>query len=150
MERIVIDGFEDLTQEQMFDMSLDHIATTRKASLCPDGGCIYGGSGCNAAPFLTPEGRIYADTKYRGMGWGTLVDKGEVPKHHEGIIYALQGAHDYAAVRHGSDTVGFMLTYVSRMAEIAGGYKLDTTKLQALSDSLNEHRTYSTPLSSKH
>lgn len=148
MDRIVIEGFEELTEQQMFDMSLDHIDATRKASLCPDGGCIYGGSGCNAAPFLTPEGRIYADTKYQGMGWSTLVDRGEVPKHNEGLIYALQGAHDYAAARHGSDTERFMLTYVSRMADAAGVYKLDTTKLKVLSDSLTS--TYSTPLSSKH
>lgn len=136
MERIVIDGFESLTKQQMFDMAVQHIGTTRKPSLSEDNTCVYGGSGCNAAPFLTATGRVIGDMEYPGYGWVTLVDDNQVPDHNSAFIQRLQIAHDKAAAKS-IEGVDFMSAYVMYMKDVALSENLYTDKLNALNVSPN-------------
>lgn len=124
---ITIDGFEQLTKQQLFDISLNHIRTTRERSM-GDGGadCTYQGKGCAAAPFIKPEHREFADTGGIGLNaapWSTLASKMLVPGHESVLVQSLQHCHDLA----GND---FMKDYEQRMSNLAGweGLKYEPEK----------------------
>ena len=89
----VIEGFEQLTEEQCIDMSVRHVLKNGRPSMDEKlGGCTYKGIGCGAAPFLTPKGR----KTYRGL-WANLVYYGDVPMHNDHVIIRLQQCHDRSA-----------------------------------------------------
>ena len=116
---LVIDGFEDLTPQQLFDMSLAHLRTTRKPSMDPVFGCTYGGSGCAAAPFLKPElrGQIDKCAGTGGINWATLTSTGLVPVKNSDLIAEFQRAHD---VNHSiADPEEFMKRVEARFEKIA-------------------------------
>lgn len=89
-----IEGFEQLTLQQIFDMSLNHLRTTRVKSVAPlTSSCLYGGTGCAAAPFLKPEKRKELDDT-GSWSWISLVEEGIVPGHMRGQIRSIQAIHD--------------------------------------------------------
>lgn len=123
---LTIPGFESLTAQQVFDLSVAHIASTRTKSLDPtdsDRRCIYSGSGCAAAPFLREECRKEADDATRG-GWRILMSKGLVPGNNDELITLLQNAHDRT-----QDDQPFMPQWKAHMIQVAGYYELSTTEL---------------------
>ena len=120
---ITIDGFEQLTQQQIFDMAVEHIGNTKQKSICGKG-CVYSGSGCNAAPLLKPEYHRTADAT---GSWQDLVESKLVPKTNFLFIDELQSAHDDSY-----NDESFMRTWYYKMFNLAEIYKLDTTKINAL------------------
>jgi hypothetical protein len=83
----VIDGFEQLTPQQCFDMAARHVLANGRPSIDESGSCCYTGIGCAAAPFLTEEG------KRQNWAWGSMPGR---PDTNEDLIGAMQDAHDYA------------------------------------------------------
>lgn len=114
---ITIDGFEQLTKQQLFDTSLNHIRITREPSMTAGGAyCTYQGKGCAAAPFIKPEHREFADTgdtELKTAAWSTLVHKMLVPNHERDLVQKLQQCHDLA------NRARFMQDYERRMADLA-------------------------------
>lgn len=127
---IAIAGFAELSPQQVFDMAVAHIATTRKQSRRPIPNspnltiCCYTGIGCAASVFLKPELRQYADSLE--MGWEEMADQGEVSPAHRMLVNDLQQAHDQA------DEDEFMADWKSRMMTVADIHSLDTVKLKAV------------------
>ena len=124
---ITIDGFENLTKQQMFDMAAKHILTTKKKSVSEHGTCLYSGSGCAASVFIKPEFRKTADDfDYdSGTGWATLAGEGLAPDHLTRFVVDLQVAHDGP-----NDGPNFLYEYVSRMSVIAEQNGLDSSILE--------------------
>lgn len=86
----LIPGFCSLTKQEAFDISARHLMSTKKPAINDTGTCIYGGTGCGAAPFLKEECR----EKARGS-WSSVVNESHLQK----FICALQAAHDNAAAQ---------------------------------------------------
>lgn len=124
---ITIPGFESLTKQQMFDMAANHIGTTKQASRRvtaggQNGGCVYSGTGCNAAPFILPEYRLLADEKYGS--WRAVVHSGAAPDHECGFVHDLQQAHDGPLPRK-----EFRPQYLQNMRTLGESHKLDMSVL---------------------
>lgn len=129
---LTIDGFEKLSKQEIFDMSVAHIASTRKKSIAGTH-CVYSGSGCAAACFLKPKYRKNADTVVAtqhgwpiGTGWSDLQYREAVPKHEEGLVSWLQNCHDRAPEE------AFMQQWKDAMRKLAAHYGLSTEKLDAV------------------
>ena len=132
-EKWTIDGFEKLSKQELFDMSVAHIGTTRRKSLSVTGtSCTYGGSGCAAAPFLKPEYREKADGEARGTGWGTLAFGKLVSDHEAQFVRRLQGCHDYAIADN------FIHEWKEQMTDLAAMFGLSTEKLDAIKENQDE------------
>lgn len=129
---LTIEGFEKLSQQEIFDMSVAHIASTRKKSM--DGSqCVYSGSGCAAACFLKPECRERADsaepthaTFAGSSGWYGLQINGLVPVHEADLVAWLQECHDDAPEEI------FMQQWKENMVDLAAMCGLSTEKLDAV------------------
>jgi hypothetical protein len=93
----LIDGFDKLTKQQLFDISRKHLEGTGQCSVrTHDGLCVYSGTGCGAAPFIKPEHRRDAD---RYGSWRSLIkQEGFASTHESNFVVALQRAHDSAAL----------------------------------------------------
>lgn len=122
----VIDGFEKLTKQQLFDMSAHHIQSTGVKSVeKPDSNiCIYGGTGCAAAPFIKPEYR----EGIKGF-WPPVMYQGRhhefaMPEHEAAFVQALQGCHD------GAHKSGFMENWKQKMRNLAYKHGLSTAALK--------------------
>jgi len=102
-----IPGFEQLTAQQVFDMSASHLLKQMEQSRepqvlpsAPSGLCLYrneAGLKCAAGVFLTDAGAEECDAYDNcgsGSGWGTLSDAGLVPNTNERLILHLQDTHD--------------------------------------------------------
>lgn len=89
----LIDGFENMTKQQLLDLSVAHLLGTRKPGVRENtSACVYSGSGCGAAPFIKEAFRGEADRE--GSWEGVSAAFGS---HHEmDFIMALQRAHDDA------------------------------------------------------
>ena len=135
---ITIEGFEKLSKQELFDMSVAHIAKTRQKSLktvvFPGAAgsyklCSYSGSGCAAACFIKPEYREMADGLGGGetAGWYSVLDAGRAPAHEESLISGMQGAHD--AARDGD---AFLSEWKKNMRRVAEQHSLSTTLLDAV------------------
>lgn len=127
MLKNVIEGFTELTQQQIFDMAAKHIGSTGKQSTNFSGSCVYGGSGCNAAPLLTATGKEVGDMGF--SDWLKLADHGDVPNHEAEFIAALQEAHDNC---YKPDGWAFKWDYDSNMRVLAHEFKLNTAELDKL------------------
>lgn len=108
----LIPGFDNLTRQQMFDISLAHIRTTRTQSM-EDYVCMYTGSGCAAAPFIEPESRAAMDDHAARTGWRDLICEYDVSSHEADFVAELQCCHDLATVDE------FMYSYERRMERLA-------------------------------
>lgn len=120
MDYYTIPNFTNMTKQELFDMSARHILTTRQASRNADGACIYGGSGCGAAPFLREE--VHADADKYTTSWGQLRYKEVVPEHECEFVSSLQRAHDQAACW----TDSFVNRWKESMVRVAAAHKLST------------------------
>lgn len=123
-----IPGFDNMSKQELFDMSVAHIASTRQKSMNGTE-CCYGGSGCAAACFLQPEKRDAADRERnwgKSSSWNSLAELQRVPAHERELVCALQRAHD------NSDNLAFMPEWKSRMLVVAKNYGLSTDKLDAV------------------
>ena len=103
-----IPGFEQLTAQQVFDMSASHLLKQMEQSLLPgwsenspNGRCFYRGENglkCAAGVFLTEEGARECDLYDNcgsGSGWRELVHARLVPDTNESLIQRLQLIHDH-------------------------------------------------------
>lgn len=136
---LTIPGFEQMSQQELFDASVAHVATTRQKSVQtindpfigkPVQRCVYGGCGCAASPFLTPEGRTVADG-VDGASWGRLAsleDGPLVPEHEAKFVSYLQDCHDDAH----NEGEEFVRSWKQMMKRLAFDYNLDTSKLDAV------------------
>lgn len=134
---LTIDGFEKLTQQEIFDMSVAHIASTRKKSVRlveADGEtgarCVYSGSGCGAAPFLRPECRKEADdiydSEWASASWSGLRGARLVPEHQMALVAYLQRCHDTSSEDR------FVAEWKEKMQVAASEFSLSTEKLDAV------------------
>ncbi len=132
---ITIEGFENLSEQDIFDLAVAHIGETRTKSVDINDQCVYGGDGCNAAPLIRPEYRGKADTwspgwgELEGSGWNILVSTGLVPDKCAEFILVLQGCHDNAP--EGQD---FVPHWKKSMEELAAKFNLNASKLAAIQD----------------
>ena len=108
----LIPGFDNLTRQQMFDISLAHIRSTRKKSK-EGANCVYTGSGCAAAPFIEPENRAAMDDWDASAAWLGLIRGHGVSSHEADFVTELQKCHDRAT------DDDFMYSYERRMERLA-------------------------------
>ena len=120
---ITIEGFESLTKQQMFDMSAKYVLANGRRST-NDGGCIYSGIGCAAAPFIKPEYREDADRAEAGSSWSFLCSADLVPGHNSGLVSAMQQCHDSAG------SACFVGDFKKRMLEVAKWFNLSADVLK--------------------
>lgn len=98
MTYATIDGFENLTPQQVFDISKNHLLAQNRKSRTDapegEGFCAYRGQNgamCAAGPFLKDE----EASKCEGDNWYSLNQAHKVPAAHYDLVYALQEVHDY-------------------------------------------------------
>lgn len=131
MAYITIPGFSQMKLQTIFDRAVKHIGKTQCQSLGESGKfCIYGGTGCNAAPFIRKDQRDIADA--RGAiqsGWAHLATDGLVPMTHREFVADLQRAHDYVNPINGN---AFLNEYDRNMRRLADDYSLNTKALDKL------------------
>lgn len=119
MSYITIDGFENLTKQEVFDIAYKHINTTKRKSVMPTGcrhsfsECVYSGSGCAAAPFIKEECR-----STRGS-WSSLAFEGLVPDTNAVIVDHIQICHDSAI-----EGELFLEEFNKKMSQVAEHYGL--------------------------
>ena len=118
MNYYTIEGFEQLTKEQLLIMSVTHVLTTQEKSNTK-GTCKYAGIGCAASPFLREECREEADDM--AGSWEALSDIGLVPNVNSGFINEMQRAHDWARSRKG---VLFVGEYMFRIGIVCAIYNI--------------------------
>lgn len=118
MNYYTIEGFEQLTKEQLLIMSVTHVLTTQEKSHTK-GLCTYAGIGCAASPFLREECREEADLK--AGSWEALSDIGLVPGANSGFITELQRAHDWARSKKGALFIG---EYMFRIGILCANHKI--------------------------
>ena len=94
MTYATIEGFEQLSEQEVFDRSKEHLLRQGEKSISPEGlGCLYrsgGGFMCAAGIFLRPESAAGCE----GKGWLDLRDRGWVPSTHAALVRELQYIHD--------------------------------------------------------
>lgn len=122
----LIEGFENLTRQQIFDMSAKHIIQQGRPGWDPiSAGCSYS-KGCAASIFIPEEDRSFADTV---GAWRFLpIDEYETSD----FVHALQIAHDDSIHDNECERVAdevFMRTWRARMMELAAREDLDTSVL---------------------
>jgi hypothetical protein len=128
--QFTVDGFNELTSQQMFDMAVEHIQKTRMRSQANDlPGCSYSGIGCAASVFLKPEYREKADSTGSGS-WYSLINYGVASSHNAELISFLQSAHDDTT--SGKNSEKFMREWNSGMRQAAALFDIDTSKLENL------------------
>lgn len=104
MTYATIDGFEELTAQQVFDISKNHLlAQKEKSTVDPtslsSANCKYRGPNglmCAAGPFLKDG----AAESCEGFNWADLVVEGTVPDNNADLISVLQECHDNCKVEH--------------------------------------------------
>lgn len=95
MTYATIDGFESLTDQEVFDISAKHLLKQGEKSLDVNRSdlCMYRGPSelqCAAGPFLKDKQAKKCET----MGWRELTNKGMVPDRHSILVTRLQHVHD--------------------------------------------------------
>ena len=126
-EKFTIDGFENLTQQEIFDKAAHHILSTGVRATLPNENCTYGLTGCAAAPFIKPEFRAKVSGEWppRWNSHGQLCGHGyEVPQHEKTLIRDIQLCHDDA-----DTTKPFLPQFKAKMRNVAHFYNLDTKAL---------------------
>ena len=95
-----IPGFEEMSAQDIFNLSASHLLKQRKRCESDEETCLYrkDGMACAAGVFLTDEGAkkadSYADKGGGGLAWDAVVAAGLAPDHHTRLILDLQGVHD--------------------------------------------------------
>lgn len=124
---LTIEGFDQLSKQELFDMSVAHVGQTRTKSTTIKG-CAYSGTGCAAAPFLKPENRTVADNMLMmGTSWLSLVEMEKVPRHEHLFVVRLQACHDGSP-----EGDSFMHMWTFSMRQLAEQHGLSTEKLDAI------------------
>lgn len=93
MKYATIDGFAELTPQQVFDISKNHLLSQSERSTDARGNCVYRGEDgkmCAAGPFLKDE----EAAKFEDNSWLSLMEKEVIPPDHADLVFALQGIHD--------------------------------------------------------
>lgn len=127
-----IEGFEQLTQQQIFDMSAKHMLSLDKRSMIPgcggDMACSYAGTGCAASVFLTDKGK-----KYLEGNWHSLIAFHGISPYQCTLVASLQQIHDNAPDGQGRSD-GDKTTYLAHcryhLTKLASEYNLSTAVLE--------------------
>lgn len=114
----LIDGFNSLTKQQIFDISAKHVLGNGKPGINLSGSCVYGGIGCAAAPFIAKEDREDASGT-----WYTVAKlAGEY--HEQDFIRELQSNHDGAYTFTYNNPADFIEDFKKRMRLTAAQFRL--------------------------
>jgi hypothetical protein len=114
-KHLTVEGFEQLTPQQMYDMSASHILSTGVKSEV-NGRCQYAGTGCALAPFIKPEYREQADS----LGpIDMVVQQAFAPEVNLPLLQDLAYAHDRT---HPGET--FMAEWKMFMRKLARKHSL--------------------------
>jgi hypothetical protein len=125
---ITIAGFESLSQQRIFDMAAEHVMKNGKPAMI-DGVCSYVGIGCAASVFLDDPASAPI------CSWPGIVSRGKAPDHEQGLIYAIQKAHDsnaykgYGLEGNRKENGTFIADFMASMLEISAKYKLNPGSL---------------------
>lgn len=125
-----VPGFEQMTPQELFNISARHVLSNGAPSVTSKGRCKYGGIGCAAAPFLMPHRRKTLD-RY-DKSWPGLLEKGEVPSKHSVLVSRMQSCHDgpaEASLVNG--TAEFLHAFKEGMRHLARDNHLDASVLDA-------------------
>lgn len=117
----LIAGFDQLTLQQAFDISLAHLRTTRKQNM-NNGSCAYSGAGCAAAPFLSADSReAIHGCDSDGNSWGILVHDNDLSYANRDLICDLQLIHDSWGptyqTSYRNDFMAYIETHFRELAE---------------------------------
>jgi hypothetical protein len=100
-----IDGFEDMSEQQIFDMVATHLRKQKRMCVNDHGRCVYSdgaGGMCAAGIFLKDEPTRLMCNEYGG--WPGLTRDELVPETHSYLIYELQKCHDAPVILSYKDT----------------------------------------------
>lgn len=128
-KRYVIEGFENLTPQEVFDKAARHVIANGEQNLAEEEGreypvCSYKGKGCAAAVFLTEEAR-----QTLVGSWSRLWSEGFVPGCNYQLIVGIQQCHDsYASFNESSEE--FLRYFADEMECVADNYGLSTKVLE--------------------
>lgn len=136
--RITIDNLDNLSKQELFDMSAHHILSTRLKSFnISTRTCSYSGFGCGAAPFLKSDYRELADSfgswdSLVGCSWDgsigissarTSTRNFTISGHEHRFIRELQRCHDNAPEEN------FISEWTWKMRVLAEEYQLNSKVL---------------------
>lgn len=134
---ITIEGFDNLSPQEAFDMSAKHILSNGPSFNSKLNACRYGGSGCAAAVFIREEFRDIADRKVGH--WSSVVATRLASITNIDLIMSLQNAHDdsvEAALDMDAKGIhkvvnlnNFSTRWVHAMREVAAKFNLNTVVL---------------------
>ena len=134
---ITIEGFDNLSPQEAFDMSAKHILSNGPSFNSKLNACRYGGSGCAAAVFIREEFRDIADRK--AGQWLSVAATRLASITNIDLIMSLQNAHDdsvEAALDMDANGIhkvvnlnNFFTRWVHTMREVAAKYNLNTEVL---------------------
>lgn len=121
-----IDIFEDLTEQQVFDISARLLLRQRTQSKDRNGACAYRSAEgmCAAGPFLRDDFCNTTDTS--DTAWRKLVNEGFAPETHCSLVSALQAIHD--------DSSSNMSDWVAALRGLAETKGLDTVVVDYYAD----------------
>lgn len=128
-KRYVIEGFENLTPQEVFDMGARQVIANGEQNLAKEDGregliCSYKGKGCAAAVFLTEEAR-----QTLVGSWPRLWSEGFVPDCNYGLISEIQTCHDtYCSANESPEE--FLRYFADEMERVADNYGLSTKVLE--------------------
>lgn len=81
----------EMTEQQVFDVVVEHLLTQQMQSTDDQGDCVYMGDNicCAAAPFIQDY-----DPSLEGNDWDNVVDTSCADDNHQDFISLLQNIHD--------------------------------------------------------
>lgn len=125
---ITIDGFEELTEQQLFDMSVNHIRKKGKPAVTSlvsslQRRCSYE-HGCAASVFIDKQ---FISVAEDNGSWLTLFNRKLVPVTYFNLIFELQIAHDSNAF--GVTSENFLKKFECSVKNIAEKYNLKYTEV---------------------
>lgn len=136
---ITIEGFDNLSPQEAFDMSAKHILSNGPSFNSKLNACRYGGSGCAAAVFIREEFRDIADRK--AGQWLSVVATRLASITNIDLIMSLQNAHDdsvEAALDMDANGIhkvvnlnNFFTRWYCAMREVAEKFNLNMTVLDS-------------------
>lgn len=116
----LIEGFNSLTKQQIFDMAAKHVLSNGRACYI-NGACSYAGIGCAASVFLHEEVRSTTIGS-----WSYIMNLEGGSRHESQLIQQIQWVHDDFANLDADD---FIEQFVKGMREIADRFSLNTEVL---------------------
>ena len=125
MNNITLATLKDATSQQVFDQVVDHLRKQGKQAYdYVNDACAYRVMSSDGEVLKCAAGCLIGDDEYTpemdnndaGTAWEALVERGQAPDAHKGLIWQLQRVHD-----------GNFFEWETGFAEVASTYDLTYT-----------------------